>query len=94
VGQVRAHERAEAAALPVVRHGDGHLGRLRVVREPYEAADCDQLGRRIGRVLGDQGHVIDPVDLGQVAELAAREAALRSEEAAVDALVGQAPEAV
>jgi hypothetical protein len=77
--------------VQVVADGDGGLGCLRVLLQPHEA------GHRADAVIGIDGHdrvVVVAVDLGQVAQLRRRQVRLRAQEAALDALLGQAAHAL
>ena len=94
-GAKLVHEQGpESAALPVVGHDHGHLGRLGVVGKPHVARDSDQCADRGVGPLGHERHVVAPVDLGQVAQLGAAEARLGSEKAPLDARLGEVVQAL
>ena len=83
--------RAHAAALPVVDHGDGGLGRVRPVGAADEARDADALARL--RVDGGERLVVVVVDVGEVGEVGLAELGHRREEALVARLGAEALEA-
>ena len=56
--------RADAAPLPLVHHGHGHLGRIGAHRVTHEARDADT--RVVGLVERDDRLVVVMVDVGQM----------------------------
>jgi hypothetical protein len=70
-------ERAEAASLPAVDHGDGNLGRIGLHGAAHIARDADALARLVER---DHRLMVAMVEVGQVAQRLLVELVHRSQE--------------